>query len=193
MVPPVNIPIPTKLDPKLGGEFTNPPKMGSQNSFDNHSQMASEAARSGSGCRPPQAPASNRRMWRTSAVSRVRRACCRGYHATVKAVFGPSSKEGALAYERPKRYLVQSSSQYIWELPTIPSPQRETDETMCSYGFSVVANYKPWGEGLARVCTHVGHLASILLTGPNSRINLVHIYRLLLSTTKRGTIFSASC
>ena len=31
--PPVNIPIPTKIGSKMGGEFTYP-KMGSQNGFD---------------------------------------------------------------------------------------------------------------------------------------------------------------
>ena len=35
---PVNIPIPTKIGPKMGGEFTYP-KMGSQNGFDNHSHF----------------------------------------------------------------------------------------------------------------------------------------------------------
>ena len=39
IVPPVNMPIPTKTGSKLGGEFTESPKMGSQNGFDNHSQM----------------------------------------------------------------------------------------------------------------------------------------------------------
>ena len=37
-VPPVNIPIPTKIGSKMGGELTDP-KMGSQNGFDNHSHM----------------------------------------------------------------------------------------------------------------------------------------------------------
>ena len=38
IAPPVNIPIPTKIDSKMGGEFTCP-KMGSQNGFDNHSHI----------------------------------------------------------------------------------------------------------------------------------------------------------
>ena len=35
---PVNIPIPTKIGSKMGGDFTYP-KLGSQSGFDNHSQM----------------------------------------------------------------------------------------------------------------------------------------------------------
>ena len=38
-VPLVNIPIPTKIGSKMGGEFTYP-KMGSQNGFDNHSHIS---------------------------------------------------------------------------------------------------------------------------------------------------------
>ena len=44
-VPPVNIPIPTKIGSKLGGEFTEHPKMGSQNGFDHHSHFAWELPR----------------------------------------------------------------------------------------------------------------------------------------------------
>ena len=40
-VPPVNIPTPTKIPTKMGGECTCP-KMGSQNGFDNHRQMCEE-------------------------------------------------------------------------------------------------------------------------------------------------------
>ena len=35
-VHPVNIPIPTKIGSKIGGAPKTPPKMGSQNGFDNH-------------------------------------------------------------------------------------------------------------------------------------------------------------
>ena len=38
-VPPVNIPIPTKIGSKMGGEFTENPKMESQNGFDHRSQV----------------------------------------------------------------------------------------------------------------------------------------------------------
>ena len=37
--PLVNIPIPTKIGSKMGGEFTENPEMGSQNGFDNHSHL----------------------------------------------------------------------------------------------------------------------------------------------------------
>ena len=39
IVPPVNIPIPTKLGSKMGGEFTYP-KMGAQDGFDNHCHVS---------------------------------------------------------------------------------------------------------------------------------------------------------
>ena len=39
-VPPVNIPIPTRIPTKMGGEFTNPNQNGIPlNGFDHHSQM----------------------------------------------------------------------------------------------------------------------------------------------------------
>ena len=38
-VPPVNIPIPTKIGSKMGGELTYP-KLGSQNGFDHHSHLS---------------------------------------------------------------------------------------------------------------------------------------------------------
>ena len=38
-VPPVNIPILTKIGSKMGGEFTYP-KMGFQNGFDNHGHFS---------------------------------------------------------------------------------------------------------------------------------------------------------
>ena len=37
--PAVNIPIPTKIGSKMGGEFTETLKMGSQNGFDHHSHL----------------------------------------------------------------------------------------------------------------------------------------------------------
>ena len=49
----INIPIPTKIGSKMGGEFTNPTQNGiNQNGFDNRSPEPSAVAR-GARCRRP--------------------------------------------------------------------------------------------------------------------------------------------